>query len=162
MSHVNFLDFDDKFVIPYGFSFNYGMMNDPSLKGLCEYYRWLCEKSKTASTPQRALIATIKDIPLDCILLIFEFMDASSLCSSQSVCQMWRQHTTNDDYWRHLCIAVFNSSPDSFVYKRQVSSKSVYASMHTTVVDLLYGRNHAVSTNNFVIPRSSVPMLAQY
>jgi hypothetical protein len=149
-------------IIPYGFSFDYGMVNDPSLKELCAYYRQLSETSKKVKIESTAKKKTIANIPMDCVLLIFDFMDARSLCASQSVCQLWREPTTNEDYWRHLCVAVFSSSPESFVFKKEVSIKSVYAAMHATVVDLFYGRSHAVSTNNFVIPRASVPMFANY
>lgn len=132
----------DAEVIPYGFSFLYALENDPSLRMLYEYYRHLlCAESRALGLASCSTFnKKLSDIPHDCVLIVFEYLDSRSLCASQSVCQDWKRPTTLDVYWENLCIKDFNASPASFVYKKQVSLKTFYAEMYSTLVNLLYGK----------------------
>eukprot|EP00903_Cladosiphon_okamuranus_P009457 g9016.t1 len=54
------------------------------------------------------------DIPLEVFPIVFQYMDAPTLCSVSSVSREWRRQGNDDQYWRRLCRARFNVTPDAF------------------------------------------------
>ncbi|CAM9618060.1 unnamed protein product [Ascophyllum nodosum] len=54
------------------------------------------------------------DIPLEVFPIVFQYMDAATLCSVAGVSREWRKQSNDDRYWRRLCQASFNVTPDAF------------------------------------------------
>ena len=156
---VGYRDIDG--IIPYGFSFQYALRNDPSLRSLIDWYLQFFQTatSRNVLLSKNKRATHIFDIPSDCEMIIFEYMDCHSLCAAQSVCRQWETPATMDSYWQHLCITAFHSSPSSFVFKRDISIKSLYASMHVALTGLLYGKKGGEANYLFTIPVASAPLL---
>ncbi|CAM9706222.1 unnamed protein product [Pylaiella littoralis] len=59
-------------------------------------------------------IAKRVEIPLEVFPAVFQYMDASTLCSVSSVSKEWRRQGNDDQYWGRLCRTRFNVTPDAF------------------------------------------------
>mmetsp|Transcript_9983 Transcript_9983/g.15071 ORF Transcript_9983/g.15071 Transcript_9983/m.15071 type:complete len:152 (+) Transcript_9983:190-645(+) len=141
-------------IIPYGFIFQYALQNDPELHTIREIILTYFPSKKLDFYNQKLQNIkkiTIYDLPLECILSVFEYMDCYSLCCSQSVCTMWREPANWDILWRQLCIESFKSSPEEVKFTRSATSKEMYASMHTTIMSIFRGNRQTIK--NLIIPR---------
>jgi hypothetical protein len=93
----------------------------------------------------------ISDIPLECLLQIFSYLDSQSLCRSQCVCVEWHHPASLDWLWKDLCFISFQSSPDQFRFQKSMTMKEVYSSMHLVMHRTLHPPKPQ-SFTNFSIP----------
>ncbi|CAM9164939.1 unnamed protein product [Ectocarpus fasciculatus] len=92
--------------------------DSPSLYSSCS----LSSSNGSSSSPNgsfKGAAARRVDIPLEVFPIAFQardsaYMDASTLCTVSSVSREWRKQGNDDQYWRRLCRARFNVTPDAF------------------------------------------------
>ena len=139
-------------VLPYHFLFQYLSKYDPEIIALIEYFKEIIFPSlqrEKKSSPLPAIVS-IKQLPFECMETIFSYLDGFSLCQSQCVCRDWNQLASIDHLWKELCLRSFRASPSELSFRKAMTSKDIYSSMHIVMQRTL--RPKTKIQTNYSIP----------
>jgi hypothetical protein len=153
-------------LLPYDCYFDYLTKYDPEIRLWIEYLHREIYSSSTsplllvhsqASFPSAKSLKNISstihisDLPMECMLNIFSYLDSQSLCRSQGACTEWNHLTSLDFLWKDLCVLSFHSSPEEFMFKKSLSMKQMYSAMHRVKNQTLHPKPPN-PLSNFTIP----------
>jgi hypothetical protein len=149
-------------LLPYDCYFEYLSKHDPEMRQFLFYLREEILLQRTTRQQQElpsfidlqedsTKQTQITDLPLECMLQIFSYLDPKSLCRSQCVCREWRDPASLDWLWKDLCFFSFQSSPEEFKFNKSVTLKEVYSSMHLVMYRTFHPPKPQ-SFRNFAIP----------
>lgn len=89
---------------------------------------------------------TIDWLPHETLKLIFRFLPAKSLISSEMVCSLWRDASKDNTYWKELCRKQLGVCPDQFVPPPD-PVKLLYQLTYGSLVDIKYNGSGGQGSN---------------
>jgi hypothetical protein len=154
-------------VLPYCWSFIYASKHDPNWQLYITKLKLLIENNKSKSDKKRQRAKnTNRQLPLECIVEILQYVDATTLCHCASVSKLWFLLSSDEKLWNSLLIKQFSISSQHFQSKISnandfISSKELFKISFEKLKELLaFSCQQFKGMNSFYIPRTTFQLVS--
>lgn len=123
---------NDRAILLYGYYLHYARMYDADWIRFCQETKSKFVKERPTSSKK-----TIGCLPEVMLLLIFGYLDSSSLCRSSAVSKDWSSAANKEFHWERLCVTRFNVRKIG-IHLSGRNAKYMYRCLHTTWKNIIY------------------------
>jgi hypothetical protein len=139
-------------VLLYCFNIVYAMKYDPRWQSYVEFVKDFIRLHSKEKPKDKHGRKKLSFLPMESIILIMEYCDASSLIKSSSICKLWFVLANDEKRWEVLCLKQFSITSAGFCHG--TSAKELYKHSYLKFRDLFKNKRVKISLPSAPISRA--------